>query len=341
MTMADTLRKRKVFKVMYSVADADAVGKEVGGRYGFGGAIDCRFYRSGFNDVYRIKAGDKVYYLRIANSGRVGYSLADYEEEAALLLSLSENGVNTATPVPCLDGKYLWALDMPEGERYAILLNEARKEPSKDKKEQNYQFGRMLAKLHTVSDEKGYEVSREPLGYGKLVKRPLELIKPYMGETSDDYAFIRENIEKMWEYVTERIPKEKPYYGFCHGDAHMGNAHFVGDEPTMFDFDCMGYGWRAYDASAHTFWDMERKNQQYRESEEYKAYIDGYNSVRKLTENELECFGAFGAIRYLWMVSFNITALEKMGGTMHIDAFNKNFIKVFKDAAKRILLDSH
>jgi Ser/Thr protein kinase RdoA (MazF antagonist) len=37
------------------------------------------------------------------------------------------------------------------------------------------------------------------------------------------------------------------FYGWYHGDVHAKNVCFKNNVPTIFDFVCMGYGWRAYD----------------------------------------------------------------------------------------------
>lgn len=44
----------------------------------------------------------------------------------------------------------------------------------------------------------------------------------------------------------KNLQAENPYYCFCHGDIHRGNVFFCDTTPRIFDFDCMGKGYRMY-----------------------------------------------------------------------------------------------
>jgi len=318
------------FKTCYSVADPEELKSELVNRYGFKAPLDCRIFKSGINDIYFVKADGIIYYLRIANNGSKGYSLIDYKEEANIMLSLNENGINMAVPVCCNDGEYVWSINAPEGIRYAILFSEAKNNPSDDKIKINFNLGQSLAKVHTVSDEKGYKVSRMPIDFTQLTDRPLELLKPYLNLMNpDDYKFICDFMAELKEYISGKLLMQKPYYGFCHGDAQMDNIFFQKETPTYFDFDCMGYGWRSYDISSHVL-HMEIQNPEYRKSEEYKAYLDGYNSIRQLSENEIDCIIAFNSISSMWTIGLNITMFEKRMGFSRIENFVNAMPRIFR-----------
>jgi Ser/Thr protein kinase RdoA (MazF antagonist) len=50
--------------------------------------------------------------------------------------------------------------------------------------------------------------------------------------------------------INDLLPRKKPEYGNCHGDHHGYNVNIdKNGTMTVFDFDCYGYGWRAYDIS--------------------------------------------------------------------------------------------
>jgi Ser/Thr protein kinase RdoA (MazF antagonist) len=118
---------------------------------------------------------------------------------------------------------------------------------------------------------------------------------------------------------------EKPYYGFCHGDIQPSNINYIEERPIIFDFDCMGNGWRAHDISVFV-WNNTLINEKYVESEAWKAFLDGYNSVRLLTENELLCINAFGALRALWVMGVHSNLRERNIGCM---GFNENYYNFF------------
>lgn len=83
--------------------------------------------------------------------------------------------------------------------------------------------------------------------------KPLSNIRPFLADREQDFSFLKESAEKLAGYIKGKLPETAPVYGFCHGDVHSGNVFFAGDKPTLFDFDCMGYGWRAYDICVYAW----------------------------------------------------------------------------------------
>jgi len=73
--------------------------------------------------------------------------------------------------------------------------------------------------------------------------------------------------------VRHRIEAVQPQlnFGFCHGDLHGGNAAFDGDTITMFDFDCCGVGWRAYDIAVYR-WLLDMRST----TSNWKPFLDAY-----------------------------------------------------------------
>ena len=78
----------------------------------------------------------------------------------------------------------------------------------------------------------------------------------------------------------ERIPS--PKQGFCHGDFHAANAHLTeGNTVTFFDFDCCGFGYRAYDIAIFK-WDSRLMGKE-KETERWEAFLRGYMGLRDLS----------------------------------------------------------
>ena len=296
-------------KFRYSQPDTTALTEEIIKRYNFTEPVTCILHRKGMSDVYKVTVGDTVYYLKNYLTGI--HDLIDYEDEMVIINSLNENGVSTAIPVVCADGNLVWSITAPEGIRYAVLFTEAINTPVKDNLKNAYNFGRAIAEMHAIADEKEYKISRAPIDFVQLIDDPLEKLRPFTND--DDFKFVSEAMENLRKFIADRLPMEKPYYGFCHGDLQLSNVCFNGETPTFFDFDTMGYGWRAHDVSVHIFNTEEFVNQKFRESEEYTAFIDGYNSIRPLTDAEMECIDAFGAIRAIWALAINIKLLASHG----------------------------
>lgn len=306
-----------IFPVRYSQPSPSALKSELLKRYPFDVIADCTLFKSGLNDVYQVRSGDEIYYLRISPANK--YVLKDIEEEADIINLLVENGVNAAPPVCCNDGKFVWEINAPEGKRFLILFKEAKSSPSGDETKMQFNLGQMLAKIHTITDRNDISVNRKGFEPVNLTTRPLELVKPYINE--EDFDFLASASQKCIEFVEESVPVKEPYYGFCHGDIQPNNYRFIGEKPELFDFDCMGTGWRVSDIAV-LLWNMSMGNEKYNESSLWQSFLDGYNSVRILTESELKCLPAFCALRMIWFMGIHMDLKERFTGSF---GYNKDF----------------
>jgi Ser/Thr protein kinase RdoA (MazF antagonist) len=314
------------FKVRYSQLDTAALNSVLIKRYNLEEPVSCRLFKNGLNDVYKIKTAKEVYYLRISLTGVHGQR--DYEEEISIINTLCENGIRAASPVRCRDGCFVWAISAPEGIRYAVLFSEVKQEPSDDKVKQSYNLGIITAQIHTVADEKSVIVSRPPYDFNQMANKPLSLIQPNISHRPDDYDFLCGAAEKLCRYIKENLNYEKPYYGYCHGDIQDGNVFYTGDEPEIFDFDCMGYGWRAYDIGVFAM----NHEANYIESDSWKAFLEGYNSIRQLSKIELESVSAFAALHLLWVMGIHADLIDRNQGCIFYcsDYYFNHFIGIFK-----------
>ncbi len=299
------------FPVRYSQLDPRALRLELQKRYDIDEILSCQLYDYGLNDIYIVKSEEFICYLRISLTGT--HEKHDYEEEVSIINTLCNNNIKVASPVICKDGSYVWEINAPEGMRYAVLFEEARNTPSNDEVKKAYNLGRLLAQLHEISDESEFVVSRKPIDLDCLASDPLILIYPYLKHRHDDYCFLKNAAEKLCNFINENLSYEKPYYGFCHGDIHSGNVFFDNDNPKVFDFDCMGYGWRSYDICVFA-WNETGRDKEYIEKEPWKAFLEGYNGIRKLSEIELSAINAFAALRELWLMGLHADVMERNAG---------------------------
>lgn len=299
------------FQVRYSQIHQDALKDELIKRYEFNEPISCRFFDFGMNDIYVVKSGGEVYYLRISLIGI--HEQKDYEEEILIINLLNEDGISVVTPVCCKDGNYVWLIDAPEGERYVVLFKEVKQESSDDNVKKSYNLGQMLANMHAVADKNNFTLNRTPIDLVQLAKKPLNMLKPFLEHRPDDIKIIENIAKELCQYVDSKLSMKKPYYGFCHGDIHTGNVYFTGDMPKIFDFDCMGFGWRSYDICVYA-WNKTYGEEKYIDGEEWKAYLEGYNSIRQLSEDELASINVFYALRELWIMGLHADVMGKNAG---------------------------
>lgn len=325
------------FLVRYSQLSPEALKVEVSKRYDINDLLSCTLYDYGLNDIYKIQLKKSVYYLRVSLTGV--HNRQDYEEEISIINSLSINNICVAAPIICRDKEYIWDIKAPEGKRYAVLFEEAKQAPSEDNVKKLYNLGIMLAQLHKVADENDFIVSREPIDLNQLAEKPLKLIYPYLKHRQADYDYIKNAADKLCDFVNKNLNREKPYYGFCHGDIHSGNVFFEGNNPKILDFDCMGYGWRAYDICLFA-WNETGSDEKYIENEAWKAFLDGYNSTRMISKTEMDSINVFAALRELWLMGLHANVIERNAGCCWYNDGYFNFrIGLFKLWYERFTLE--
>lgn len=324
------------FPVRYSLLDPDVLRDEIINRYELDEPISCKLFDSGMNDIYIIQSGKEKYYLRISLTGI--HQKHDYEEEIFIINTLYKHGIRVAAPFPCRDKNFLWEINAPEGKRFAILFTEAKKAPSDNNVAKNYNLGKMLSQIHTIADDNNFMVSRAPIDLVQLAKEPLTLIYPHLTHRPTDYEYLRNATEKLCRYVEDNLSKEEPHYGYCHGDIHTENVFFEGEVPTVFDFDCMGYGWRAYDICVYA-WDETLKDEKYIEKEAWNSFLDGYNSIRKLSDIELSSIPIFAALREIWLLGLHAKVIKRNAGcSWYNDSYFDRGISIFKLWYERVNL---
>lgn len=317
-----------VFSVRYSQLSPHALQREVIERYDIGKQIECRFFRMGMNDVYLVSTENHAYYLRVSQANV--YKRNDYEEEARIIDTLYQNDLGVAYPIKCKDHSFVWSIRAPEGERYAILFSEAKNQPSKDEVKYIYNLGAMIARMHKVADKNDFQISRPPIDLIQLIDTPLKSIKRHFYNREDDYQYLSDSMDKLSRYISDCLSTTKPLYGFCHGDIQLSNVHINGEQPVIFDFDCMGYGWRSHDLAVLLF-NNSLGNDKYRESDQWRSFLDGYNSIRPLEENEMKAIPAFCALRNTWVMGVHTQLSERiLGCQMFSEGYLNFFLNNFK-----------
>ena len=159
---------------------------------------------------------------------------------------------------------------------------------------------------------------------------------PFLYHRQEDLTYLGELAEKL-KHQLRKLPVTTPQWGICHGDLHKQN--FLIDEQkrlTIMDWDCVGYGWRAYDVAVLR-WSIgpavgPEGIGHPKTSEVYDAYLQGYHSLRSLGDVELQAIPYFVAVRAIWVVGEEIRqAIEHAWGTGWInDRYFDNFIKTLK-----------
>jgi Ser/Thr protein kinase RdoA (MazF antagonist) len=267
--------------------------------------LACLFWTRGINDTYQVQCANARYSLRVYR--HAFRSRDDIEFEIAALNYLRSKGADVAYPIQRKDGGYITEVIAPEGSRYIILTTHAEGELLKyDEPEDSRRFGESVATLHKLSEGFTTHYQRKTLDLSYLLAPSLDAFRPYLTEHPEDLAFVEQVAEEARAVVTAR-PIESLDSGFCHGDFHGGNVHEANDVLTHYDFDCCGLGLRIYDLATFK-WDATLSGT---EEQRWPHFLEGYRSVRDLSDSELELLNSFVVIRHFWWIG---QILGKVGG---------------------------
>ena len=233
-----------------------------------------------------------------------------FQFELDLLEHLHKEGVPVAHALSMTSGELLGWTSTELGKRaFALFSYAAGEEVTDDESmtlERSFQFGKTTAKLHLAANSFKSNHKRYYLDLKYLVDEPLKLIAQQEDESSK--VFTQQQHERIHEMLATLQPVEdlvatvkaletsKDEFGIIHGDLHPGNIRFQDDQVTFFDFDHCAYGWRAYDLAPSSSLPEAK----------YEKFIEGYESIRPLSERERESLPVFAKLRILWDIGDTI-----------------------------------
>jgi len=239
----------RTIPVIASILSPEALVKAILPGFEVAAVTECRFFSGGFNDTYRIKTSDgRTYYLR---AYRIQWrTLADIQYELDVLNHLKQKGFSAVKPVRYQDAQFFCAVPAPEGTRYLALFTEAPgPEISYDQEAETVaqRYGQAVARMHNALDDFSSPHQRFHKDIEHFIDAPLRYIEPFLALRPDDWAYLRQFAESLRAQILA-LPAAELEQGVCHGDLQGYHANVAPDGTlTFFDFDCGGYGYRAYD----------------------------------------------------------------------------------------------
>lgn len=294
-------------RVTRSFVAADALAEVINDEYDLDQAVSCKLFskmlRTQDNDHYQVRAGNTKYVARVYQHGaHLGRKEADYRFELDWLNFLKEKGIPVSYPLRRSDGEFLGKLNAPEGTRYYALFSFAEGRPmSATDEEQLYIVGQEMARIHVVSNSFKSQHKRQPMDLEFLVDQPIQQIQKFWTNSNDEKLdLLLTSAEVAKEELLAILNNEEETadsWGPIGGDFHHVNTHFKDSQPTFFNFDLCGYGWRAYDIATFLLnTDLLHKSAKLSE-----AFFAGYYSIRPLSNNEHEAVSPLLTIRRVWL----------------------------------------
>jgi Ser/Thr protein kinase RdoA (MazF antagonist) len=286
------------FPAIASILSPEALITDVMPGFGITEVSECQFYSGGFNHTYRIRAnhGDN-YYLR---AYRIKWrTLADIQVELDVLNHLKRKGFPAIAPLPFRDGQPYCAVEAPEGRRILALFTGA---PGAEISYEHepvinaQRYGRAVASLHNALDDFHSPHARFHLDLTHFIDQPLHHIQPFLSNRPDDWDFVQQFAENLRQQILA-IPADLLEQGFCHGDLQGYHAKLSpAGTLTFYDFDCGGFGYRAYDLAVFLWCCRLEDALEVR----WQPFLESYLENRKMQERDLAAVPLFACARYLW-----------------------------------------
>jgi Ser/Thr protein kinase RdoA (MazF antagonist) len=159
--------------------------------------------------------------------------------------------------------------------------------------------GVTLAKLHNAADSYSAPAPLYRLDLDHLLRRPLARIRK--SGLLEDASAEAADLEAIATRTTERIEAHDGLtWTHRHGDCHGSNACITeAGEAAFFDFDDGGPGYLAYDLSVFLWAKVSFGRKLHAV---WHAFVDGYRSVRPITQSDLEAAHAFVIVRHFWLM---------------------------------------
>ncbi len=295
------------FPVVHSVLAPHALLTHVLPGYDIPAPHSCFLLTRSMNDTYLVRSVNANYILRIYRAG--WRSQDDILFEVDALRHLERYGVSVAPPLPRGDGTFLTRLDAPEGTRYAVLFAYAPGGPLTPIRDHCFHYGRAVAALHHATDHFTSTHARFSLDLDHLLAQPLLALQPLLADYAAAWRYLNDTGALLRGYMTKLARHDLPR-GFCHGDLYPANAYITDNHVvTLFDFDCCGMGWRAYDLAVFRY-EMVREP-----ADLWDAFLNGYQSEHPVSQREVDAIPWLVALRTIWhMGLYAHNGQEFMGG---------------------------
>lgn len=325
------------FPVLASVLSPDALIRDILPGFGVSSIAECKFYSGGFNHTYRVKTAEgSTYYLR---AYRIQWrTLADIQYELDVLNHLKRKDFPAIRLIPYMDGQPFCAVPAPEGTRFLALFTEApgpeisyEHEPEKTAA----QYGRAVAQMHNALDDFTSPHARFHLNLTYFTEQPLRYIQPFLSHRPEDWSYLQRFAERLRQRI-QAVPAELLEQGFCHGDLQGYHANVAPDGTlTFFDFDCGGYGFRAYDLAVF-LWCCRLEDAV---AVRWEPFLESYRETRAIHERDVMAIPLFACARYLWHVGVHTQNSPDWGIDFLNDRYFNCHLKDLRQADEDYLSD--
>ncbi len=130
--------------------------------------------------------------------------------------------------------------------------------------------------------------------------------------TDEQRSLFERGRDRLYETL-HALPQDTSMFGLIHADLHLRNVMVDGDDLTIIDFDDAGFGWYLHELAVA----LESAMDEPWYDLAYASIVEGYRSIRAISDEELQLLPAFIAQRSLMLVAW-LTARPELGMEAHL-----------------------
>jgi Ser/Thr protein kinase RdoA (MazF antagonist) len=285
------------FPVTASTLSENELGIFAIERYGLHKNSSCKLFRTGINHTYFLFGNGTRYVFRVYSYG--WRSKNEIREEINLLTLLKENGMSVSHPILDKNREFIQEIDAPEGIRYAVLFTYAEGNKVRFMDDSTcYSIGSLMAQIHQITSQNTIE--RTIYDDKSLLELPYEYAKEFFSERLPEMEFVKatcNDLSNSFKHIDSGfIPS-----GIVHLDIWYDNMSITDKgDITIFDFDFCGNGFLILDVAyfCKQLFRIEADKQEYKRKA--ASFLNGYQSVRKLSNGELTLIPDAGAAIWIF-----------------------------------------
>ena len=195
-----------------------------------------------------------------------------------------------------------------------------------------YEFGRAIARMHTLSNGFETEHRRRPRDLIRLIDEPVTQIVPLL-HRQDDREFLVDLASRVRAGIFA-FAAGGLSWGPIHGDASLDNVHVTADGGVvLYDFDAGGPGWRAADPQGWAANSPEHKRK-------WDAFRRGYSSIRPLNRADILASPYLTVAWSIWGIKIDLDNRITEQGEARVKEYLHDKVKMLRRDERTLLRDS-
>lgn len=318
------------FPAVHSVLAQGALAEVLRAQYDCGPDLKVQLLRRNIGDTYLV-TGLGEHKRAILRVYRAGWrTKAEVDWELQFIHHLAQKGLSVSRPIARRDGAFFGMLPAAEGPRFFVLFEYLSGRALQNNPTEAALYGTLAAQLHLAAAD-FEQAGRFALDLDHLIWQPMACLRPLLADFPEQQQALEGFAKKTDARLRELAPDLT--WGACHGDLHEINVRIQEGQLSLFDFDCGGPGFQAYDLAVY-WWSQVTHGDPAKAQPIWDAYLAAYRALRPLTDADLQAIPHFVMARGLWFMGLMASRVNEFGsetlGQPFFD-FGVNFMRGWQE----------